>query len=115
MQAENFKIEIEGKEIVDVYPDLASLEVELDQELAGLFRLRLSLLLQKDGTWTYLDDERFRAWRQVVVTAGLSDDTQELITGYITHVRPTFVADPIQCMLEVWGLDSSVLMDREDT
>jgi phage protein D len=115
MHAENFKIEIEGKEIADVYPDLASLEVELDQELAGMFRLRLSLLLQKDGTWTYLDDERFRAWRRVVVTAGLSDDTQELITGYITHVRPTFVADPIQCMLEVWGLDSSVLMEREDT
>lgn len=114
MQAENFTIEIEGEEIEDVYPDLASLEVELDEELAGMFRLRIPLLQQKDGAWKYLDDERFQVWNQVVITAGLEDDTEELITGYITHVKPSFDADPTQCLLEVWGMDGSVLLDRED-
>jgi phage protein D len=114
VQAESFTIEIEGEEITDVYPDLTSLEVELDEDLAGMFRLRLPLEPQMDGTWKYLDDERFRAWKKVVVTAGVQDDTQELITGYITHVKPTFEADPADCVLEVWGMDGSVLLDRED-
>src|ERR1700730_7199485 len=109
MQAETFKIEIEGQEISDAYPDLASVEVELDEELAGMFRLRLRLGQGSDGTWTYLDDDRFRVWKQVVITAGLEDDTQPLITGYVTHVRPTFQDSPTECVLDVWGIDASVL------
>ncbi|MHC4117211.1 MAG: hypothetical protein ACYSWO_06855 [Planctomycetota bacterium] len=37
MEHENFSIEIEGEEIEDLYPDLIGLEVELDDELAGMF------------------------------------------------------------------------------
>jgi phage protein D len=111
---ESFKVEIEGAEIDDVYEQLTSLEVELDEELPAMWRLRLPLLLQKDGTWALLDDERFRVWNSVVVSAGLDGDMQELITGYVTHVRPVFEADVTQCELEVWGLDGSVLLDRED-
>ena len=50
----------------------------------------------------------------MVVTAGLEDETQELISGYITHVRPVFGAGLDECRLEIWGMDASVLMDRED-
>src|SRR5713101_8180026 len=114
MLTESFTIEIDGAEITDVYEELTSLEVELDEELQGMFRLRLPLLQQKDGTWAPLDDERFRAWKPVVISAGLGGDTQEHITGYITHVRPTFESDPTQCFLDIWGLDGSVLMERED-
>lgn len=114
MEHENFKIEIEGEEVSDLYSDLISLEVELEDELASMFRLRIALLLKQDGTWTYLDDERLRVWKKVVITAGLESDTREVISGYITHVRPYFDPDPSQCMLEIWGIDGSVLMDRED-
>ncbi len=114
MEHENLKIEIEGEEVSDLYPDLTSLEVELDDELASMFRLRIALLLKPEGTWTQLDDERLRVWKKVVITAGLESDTQELIAGYITHVRPYFDPDPSQCVLEIWGMDGSVLMDRED-
>lgn len=114
MEHENLKIEIEGEEAIDLYPDLVSLEVELDAELAGFFSLRIALLLKEDGSWTHLDDERLRVWKKVTVTAGLESDAQQLISGYITHVKPVFDPDPTQCLLDIWGMDASVLMDRED-
>jgi phage protein D len=114
MQHENLKIEIDGSEIQELYNDLISLEVELDEELAGMFRINVALLLQADGTWTYLDDDRVAIWKQVVITAGLDDNTEQLISGYITHIRPAFGTGLDQCSLEVWGMDASVLLDRED-
>lgn len=114
MEHENLTIEIEGAEVEELYGDLVSLEVELDDELASMFRLSIALLLRPDGTWTYLDDERFSLWKQVTVSAGLGDDSQQLLFGYITHVRPEFGPGLDQCRLEIWGMDASVLMDRED-
>jgi phage protein D len=114
MEHENFTIEIEGEEVSDLYPDLISLEVELDDELASMFRLQIAILQQPDGIWTYLDDERFMIWKEVNITAGFESGTEELISGYITHVKPLFDPDPSQCILEVWGMDRGVLMDREE-
>jgi phage protein D len=113
MQHDNLRIEIDGVEAEDLYADLSKLEVELDDQLAGMFRLTVALLPDAEGSWPYLDDERFTIWRRVVVTAGLEDDSRQLLAGYVTHVRPDFGAGTDQCQLEVWGMDASVLMDRE--
>jgi phage protein D len=114
MQHDNLKIEIAGAEIDGLYDDLVELAVELDDELAGMFRFTLGLTMKKDGTRPYLDDDQFTIWQEVVVTAGLKDDTQQLISGYITHVKPSFGLNPEEARLEIWGMDKSVLMDRED-
>jgi len=114
MAFDNLKIEFDGSEISQLYCDLVSLEVELDVELAGMFRMHISLLLDADGTWTYIDDPRLTIWTQVVVTAGLDDDSEQLISGYITHIRPAFGVGLDDNTLEIWGLDTSVLLDRED-
>ena len=114
MENEHLTIEIDGAEISDLYPRLISLEVEHDIELAAMFRLRFSLLLDQGGSWGILDDERLRIWKQVSIRAGLSEADEELMTGYITHVSPYFDGDPASCVLEVWGMDASVLMDREE-
>ena len=107
MEHESFSIEIEGQEVNDLYEDLISLEVELDDELASMFRLHLSL--RPDGTWTYLDDERLAVWKQVTISAGFVESgVEELMSGYITHVKPYFNSDPTQCTLEIWGMDGSV-------
>lgn len=114
MQHDHLKIEFDGSEIPELYADLARLEVELDDELAGMFRMNVAMLLNADGSWNYLDDDRITLWKQVVITAGLEDDTQQLISGYITHIRPVFGIGLDECSLEIWGLDATVLMDRED-
>jgi phage protein D len=114
MLTETISIEVDGEEIDDLYGYLSSVEVELDDELPGMFRLRFPLLLSQDGSWTALDDERLRAWRPVVVHAGFDGELERLISGHITHVKPSFDTDPTRCVLDVWGLDRSVVMDRED-
>jgi phage protein D len=114
MRHDNLRIEIGGAEVEELYRDLLTLEVELDDELAGMFRLTVKLFLHADGRWTYLDDDRFTPWTQVSIAAGLEDDARHLLTGFITHVRPDFGTGLEQCQLEIWGMDASVLMDRED-
>jgi phage protein D len=114
MANDNLHVEIGGGEVGGLYDDLVRLEVELDDQLAGMFRLTLGLLLGPDGTWPYLDDERFAIWQPATITAGVEDDSPTLIDGFITHVRPEFGDGLDQCRLEVWGMDASVLMDRAD-
>jgi phage protein D len=36
------------------------------------------------------------------------------MSGYITHLKPDFQRDPAHCTVEIWGMDGSVLMDREE-
>src|SRR5579871_4248352 len=109
MTFDSLQVQIAGTETADLYPDLLSLEVELDEELAGMFRMTLALRLHADGSWSYLDDDRLVPWQPVVITAGLASDTGPLLSGYITHLRPAFGDGLDQCQLEVWGMDASVL------
>ncbi len=109
-----YLIEIEGEEISDIYNDLIDCEVELDNGLAGMFRLRIAISLGTDGVWKYIDDERFTVWKQVTVRAGFGDVMEEVITGYITHLRPVFEEGPMLGILEIWGMDGGVLMDRRE-
>jgi hypothetical protein len=114
MQHDNLRIEIGGAEVEDLYRDLVCLEVEMDDELAGMFRMSVALRLNPDGSWTYLDDDQFVIWQRVVITAGLADDSRQLLTGFITHLRPQFTTGLEQSRLDIWGMDATVLMDRVD-
>lgn len=114
MAEESLRIWVDGQEVDELYRDLAGVEVELDEELAGMCRLTLALLLRPDGGWDHLDDDRFLPWRPLRLAAGLEGDLQELFSGYITHLRPEFGAGLAECRLEIWAVDAGVLMDRQD-
>lgn len=105
------RIEFDGAEVDSVYGDLLQLEVELDDDLSSMFRLYLTMIQTAEG-WTSLDDEHFRVWTPVTITAGFDDNNELLLSGYITHVKPDFNANPEQATLEIWGMDASVMMDR---
>ena len=77
-----------------------------------MFRLRLAIQPQRNGLWTYLDEERFSVWKPMRITAGFDSGSEELISGFITHVKPDFPRDRAQCSVEIWGMDGSVRMDR---
>lgn len=115
MPAEQVVVEIDGAEITDIYPDLSWVSVETGDDLAALFRLELAMPRLADGTWAHVDDARLSLWRRVVISAGFADDTSDTVmTGYITHVMPVFDADPARCRLQIWGMDATALLDREE-
>src|SRR5262245_3170606 len=118
MKKEFFSLDVtdSGKSApLDIPTDeIVCLEVELDTEMAGVFRLHLAIRQQSDGTWTYLDDGRLTVWTPLTIRAGFDDGMEDLISGYITHVRPEFSEDPSKCTVEVWGMDGTVLLDREE-
>ena len=114
MECECLRLQTKDGEVKVPKTDLVSLEVELDTELASMFRLRLAIRQQRDGTWTYLDEEQFRPWMPMQINGGFDTGMEELLSGYITHVKPDFPRHAAQCSLEIWGLDGSLLMDREE-
>ncbi len=114
MKKENIILEFGGVRAPDIGKKLDSLEVECDDQLASMFRLRLPMKPRKDGTLTYLEDNRLRLWTKVSIRAGFDMKTQSLFSGYITQVKPLIKPDTTQCVLEVRGMDMSILMDRKE-
>lgn len=116
MANESFVLEIGGDEAVDLYDDLVTLEIEQCHELPATFRLTLALhKLPEDGSWAHVDDERLRVWSRVAVRLGFDGGARdEIFSGYVTRATPRFSAEEDECVLEVAGIDSSVLMDREE-
>ena len=114
MHAEQVTIEIDGVDATDLYPDLSWVSVELGDDLAALFRFELRMAQQPDGSWAHVDDERLALWQRVVIGAGFEDGAEPVMTGYITHVLTVFEADPARCRLQVWGMDATILLDREE-
>jgi phage protein D len=114
MQREQVAVEIDGTEVRDLYPDLSRVEVELDEELAAMFRLELTVRMEPDGSLRHVDDKRLTPWRKVAVHAGFADGTEPLMTGYLTHVHLVLDRDPADWRLELWGMDGTALMNREE-
>ncbi len=114
MKSEICLIKIDDEEIQDLYQDIISVEAEEDIDLASVFNIRLAIRLKKDGTWTWIDDERISLWKEVSISAGFEDNVVEVFTGYITQVKPYFDKELSQSYLDVKGMDGSVLMNREE-
>ena len=114
MAQERLRLTTVAGELVIPRTDFLSLEVELDSELASLFKLRLAIRQQSNGTWTYVDDERFQVWKPLTIHVGFATTTDELMSGYITHIKPEFYRDAAYCTVEILGMDGSVRMDREE-
>ncbi len=107
-------IKINGQPQDDLIPDVVEIEAEEDLAQAAVFRVRLALRLGSDGSWDYLDGDRFTVWNRLSLDAGFPDDTQTLIDGYITHVDASLSNDEHQAYLELSGMDASCLMDLQD-
>lgn len=115
MAFDSFLITLDGDEATDLYEDLVSLDVELCDDLPASFRLVIGTAKEEDGTWKYLDEERFRPWTPVTVEAGFVESgREEVFAGYVTSAVVTFDPNPSRGTLEVSGIDGSVLMDREE-
>jgi len=113
MIAEIANLAIDGAPQDDLVPDVIEIEVQEDTTAADVFRVRLQLTVLPDGTWNYIDDERFSVWNRVSVEAGYPDDSAAIIDGYITHVDVSIGGDG-DSHLEISGMDMSAMMDLDE-
>ena len=110
MITEVLHVSIDGEQQDDVTPDIVRVDVDESVDEADVFRVQLAVAAQPDGSWSYVDDERFRLWRRLTVVGGYPDDPHVLVDGYITHAEIAFTTED-DAYLEVTGADGSVLMD----
>jgi phage protein D len=114
MITEVANISINDKSQDDLVPDILEIEVEEDVDKADVFRVRLALTLQLNGTWSYIDEDRFTLWNKLSIVIGYPSATEKIIDGYITHVDVSLSNDEDQAYIEVSGMDGSCLMDVQE-
>lgn len=107
-------ISLEDEPVPDFFASLLEMEVEEDHRLAAMFRIKVSMNRQDDGLWAFLDNERMKLWSKVTISANVADEEVELITGYITQIKPHLDGDENQSFLEICGMDASSLMSVEE-
>lgn len=107
-------IKIEEEEALDLFDDLLEMEVEEDHRLAAAFRIRVAATRGGDGLWRYLDDERVKLWNKLAVTVTAGDEEQELVSGYVTHLRASIAASEDGSYVEILGMDATCLMALEE-
>jgi phage protein D len=110
----NATIEINDEAAPDFFLSLIEMEIEEDHRLAAVFRIKLAMVRQEDGLWTFLDDENIKLWNKVRISANVADEEVELITGYITQITPHFDADENNSFIEILGMDATCLMSLEE-
>jgi phage protein D len=110
----NSSIIVSDSPAPDIFADLLEMEVEEDHRMASIFRIRISIHREDQGTWTYLDDERLKLWAKIEVKVAVGDDTTSLIQGYLTQMNVHIDSDENSSYLELKGMDASCLMNLEE-
>src|SRR5258708_7603316 len=113
-----YQIELNGEAVDDAfYGEVVSLAVDESITMAGTAQLRLQLLLQGDGTWSFVDDQRFELCSKLAVKVGFTEDEgrlQRLFDGYITSVELELGENPGDAHLDIRAIDTSVLLSMEE-
>jgi phage protein D len=108
-------VRIDGEARADLIPDIEAVEVEEHVQSADVFRVRLSIAVQRDGTWKHLDDPHLVPWKRVTVVGGYPHSHDTLIDGHITHADVVLSGTGLESSyLELTGMDASALMDLEE-
>jgi hypothetical protein len=117
----------------DFYGDVVSLTVVESVAEPGTFNLQMVSRKQEDGSWGYLDDERFALFNKVTIKIGFTggsgllgtigslfgagdsnDGLSTVFDGYVTAVDLSLGSTVATTFVEVSGMDTSVLMSLEE-
>jgi phage protein D len=115
----------------EFYGDIVSLQVEENSAIANTLRLKLATRLDDQGTWIYLDDDRFALFTKVSfklgftgggglagalgsVLGGNNDGLVPVFDGYVTSVDFDVGSEPGSSAIEIGAMDTSVLMSLEE-
>lgn len=106
-------IEFDGVEIADMYPALVEVVVVADRSRATSATLVLETRRLEDGSWSVQDDDRFKTWAAVKISAVFGDETEEIMRGYVKDVKAEYPAERGSTKVTLTCQDESLLLDRE--
>ncbi len=117
-------------------PDLVSLTVTENTNMATTLTLRLATKPDDKGAWTYLEDARFDPFTKISVKLGFAsggglagalgaaasalgggggnDGLEPIFDGYITSVHLSLGSEPDEAHVEVSATDTCVLLSLEE-
>jgi phage protein D len=106
-------VELDGSEMVDLYPALVEVRVESERGSATEAVLVLETRRLEDGTWTVQDDRRFTPWVLVKISAVFGGEPAEIMRGYVREVKAEYPEQKGAAKVTVTCQDHSLLLDRE--
>ena len=104
----------EGTTKKELAGSLLEVEVEEHHELASVFRIRMAIVREEDGLWTFLDQDSAKPWTKLQIKMNVGDREEDLITGYVTQIRVHIDPAEGNSYLELVGMDTSCLMSAEE-
>lgn len=112
----NYTVQInDAPASAEVLDAVREIQVENNSGMAGIFRLRLAIGMSDGGDWTVIEDDPFQPLTPVSIGiqagTGLSEP---LINGYVTSQQILLSNEPGRSMLEIIGMDPTVLMNLEE-
>jgi len=105
-------VAFDGGEIDDVYPALVEVVVEMDLRRWTTATLVFETRRLEDGLWTIQDDDRFKPWVEVKISAAFGDESEEVMRGYVREVRAEYPAEKGSARVTVICQDHSLCLDR---
>jgi phage protein D len=105
-------VELDGGEIDDVYPAMVEVVVEMDLRRWTTATLVFETRRLEDGLWTIQDDDRFKPWVEVRISAVFGDESEEVMRGYVREVRAEYPAQKGSARVTVICQDHSLFLDR---
>jgi phage protein D len=94
---------------------LQEISVDASTDEASVFRLRFGISQTATGDWTILELDLFRPLVPVSirVQAGLGVP-EAIINGYVSRLQITYAEEPGKSVLEVTGMDATLLMNLQE-
>lgn len=91
------------------------LDVDASLEAASSFRIRIALARTGVGDWTVLADDRFTPLLPVGIRIQVgTEPPRALINGYVAGQSVRYGGTPGESVVEVSGLDATMLMNLEE-
>jgi len=107
-------VKIDGREIVDLYPYLSEVSVEMCRGAATVCSLVFdSLRTEKNGEWVVQDNPSTQPWKKILIEARFGTYTEEVMRGCIKEIKAEYPEDMSAARVTVVGQDESLLLDRE--
>jgi hypothetical protein len=99
----------------EVVAAMQEIQVEASLDEASMFRLRLGIAQTASGDWSVLALDLFRPLVPVSIRVQTGLGAPEaIINGYVSQQHVTYAEEPGQSVLEVTGMDATVLMNLQE-